>query len=438
MSLCLALFACTEAKRTVPVRADAGSAVAPGDIEAAVRANNAFAVALFAELGQSSKGENMLSSPLSASLALSMAVAGAKGETAREMAQALHFGESSHTAPFAGQKALRQALLGRAPAALAAETASPLAQATPRPGDFQLQIVSSIWGQADYPWEARFLRTVSENHGASLTAVDFRNQFEATRRAINSWVSAQTADKIQDLLPPQAVDKTTRMVLVNALHLKLPWVRPFAPSKTDSASFTPADAKARSRRFMHSESDFRYRDDGTAQIIALPLSGEQLTVLVALPHAGISLDSYERSLRAGSAALTVPQKVALVALSLPKTSFTSETFSLSDALRALGAKRAFERNRADFSGMCSHIPDGYNLYISDVLQKTRLEVQEYGVEAAAATAVGVEVAVSLQLDPPAPIPMVVNRPFLISVVDVPTGAILMLGKINDPGDSGSP
>jgi serpin B len=280
------------------------------------------------------------------------------------------------------------------------------------------------------------LRIVSEDYGAGLTEVDFRHQFENARRAINSWVSAQTAERIKDLLPPKAVDETTRMVLVNALHLKLPWARPFAASKTDSASFTPADGKERSRRFMHSQGNFRYRDDGAAQIIALPLSGDQLTVLVALPHEGVSLDGYERSLRAGSAALTMPEKVALVALSLPKTSFTSESFSLNDALRALGAKRAFDRDQADFSGICSRIPDGLNLYISDVFQKTMLEVQENGVEAAAATAVGVMVAVSEQLDPPVPIPMVVNRPFLISVVDVPTGAFLMLGQINDPGDSG--
>ncbi len=413
------------------------SRVAPADLAAAVRANNAFAVALFAELRKSSKDENLLSSPLSASLALSMTHAGANGETARELARALHFGASSNQAVSAGQNSLSQTLLARGPEALASEKASARSSDSPQAGDFQLQIVNAIWAQADYPWEGPFLRSLSENYGAGLTAFDLRHDFGGARQSINTWVSAQTADKIKDLLPEGTLDKYTRMVLVNALHLKFPWAEPFSPSDTDSAPFTLGGGKKSSRRFMHLVGDFDYRDDGAAQIISLPLSGKQLSVVIALPHAGISLDRYLRTLRAGSAALTVPKREALVALSLPKASFTSEPFSLKDALRALGAKRIFDPQRAELSGMCRHIPDGDNLYVSDVLQKTMIEIQEKGVEAAAATAVVVLVAARAQVNPPpppVPIPMVVNRPFLISVVDAATGAVLMLGQINDPGE----
>ncbi|HEY3254444.1 MAG TPA: serpin family protein [Polyangiaceae bacterium] len=419
----------------------AANDVTAAEVEAVVRANNAFAVALFAQLRSSSKGQNLLSSPLSASLALTMTYAGAKAETAREIAAALQLGEGSSKAIFEGQNALSQALLRRGPAALAEAQTSPWRHETPAPNDFQLQVVNSIWGQADYPWETPFLRTLSENYGTGVTAVDFRDQLEPAREAINAWVSTETGDKIKDLLPRGTLDTSTRMVLVNALHLKLPWAKPFSASDTDSAVFTRGDGKKSSTRFMHLQGKFDYRDDGAAQIISLPLSGQQLTVLIALPHAGTSLASYQRTLRAGSVALKTPKDDALVALSLPKASFTSETFSLALALKALGVKRAFDGVKADFSGMCSHIPDGFNLYLSDVWQKTMIAIQETGVEAAAATAVGVAVAASApahRLPPPVPIPMIVNRPYLISVVDQPTGAILLLGQINDPSDGGSP
>lgn len=414
------------------------STVAPAELEAAVRANNEFAVALFAQLRRSSKGQNLLTSPLSASLALTMASAGARGETAREIAATLHIHDSR--AIFAGQNALAQALLGRGNEAFATIEASPFVREKPSPSDFHVQVVNSIWGQADYAWEAPFLRTLAENYGAGLTAADFRSQFEPARKAINAWVSKETADKINDLLPEGSIDQSTRMVLVNALHLKLPWAKPFSAEDTKSAPFTHADGKQSTRRFMHLEADFAYRDDGAAQIVSLPLAGQQLTVLVALPHRGISLDQYERSLRAGAAALSPPPQKALVALSLPKTSFTTESFSLREVLQALGMKRAFDRVHADFLGMCSHLPDGDNLYLTDVVQKAMIELQEKGIEAAAATAVLTAVAASARLNPPpppVPIPMVVNRPYLISVVDAPTGTVLLLGQINDPSDEGS-
>ncbi|MEO8906066.1 MAG: serpin family protein [Polyangiaceae bacterium] len=128
----------------------------------------------------------------------------------------------------------------------------------------------------------------------------------------------------------------------------------------------------------------------------------------------------------------------MVGLSLPKVNFTSETFSLADALSDMGMKKAFKANAADFSGLCAHAADGAHLYVSDVLQKAMVSMQETGAEAAAATAVVVG-AGSAQLPPPSPdpVPMIVNRPYLVAIVDNPTGALLMLGHIQDPSVAGS-
>jgi serine protease inhibitor len=131
-----------------------------------------------------------------------------------------------------------------------------------------------------------------------------------------------------------------------------------------------------------------------------------------------------------------PTGSALVSLSLPRVTFTSASFSLADALKTMGMPLAFDPSRADFSAM-AHLPPDAILYIKDVLQKATISMLESGVEAAAATAVIVDVDAST--GPPQPIvPMVVNRPFFMALVDVPTGAVLMMGHVTDPTDAGGP
>jgi serpin B len=125
-----------------------------------------------------------------------------------------------------------------------------------------------------------------------------------------------------------------------------------------------------------------------------------------------------------------------VQLSVPKVSFTSPSFSLASALEAMGMPIAFDPTEADFTGLCTRPPDGDNLYISDVLQKAMIAMEETGVEAAAATAVIVDGDAAVEENPPTPIPMIVNRPYVLSIVDVPTGAVLFVGHIVDPTEIG--
>ena len=284
------------------------------------------------------------------------------------------------------------------------------------------------------------MATLAQSYGAGVYQEDFVHAFEPARLAINGWVSTETKNKINDLLPMGALDDATRLVLVNAMHLKFPWDSPFLPANTASGSFTLASGTSVTASFMHQTAAFQYVDDGQAQVVALPLAGRDVSVVVALPHAGVELAAYEGTLGSSSAALGIPAGRSMVELSLPKAQFTSHTFSLSEALQGMGMKRAFDPGLADFSALCAHPPDGGSLFVSDVLQKAMISLQETGVEAAAATAVAVSGATSTgpSTPPPVPVPMVVNRPYLLALIDNPTGAILMLGHITDPTDAGNP
>ncbi len=409
----------------------AASSVSQDALTGAVQANNAFAVDLYNQLRAEAASDNLLTSPVSASLALTMTYAGAQGTTATQMATALHYG-SAASSIFDGQNALSQALDARGPAALAADTqtAQQGDEPAPSPSDYQLQVVNSVWGEKTYTWKAPFLDIMAEDYGTGVYLEDFIGNFDGARVLINDWVSAETANKINNLLPEGSLNSSTRMVLVNAIHLKLPWATTFDASVTEPASFTTAAGATVSSPFMHQTNSLPYVDDGQAQIVALPLLNSQVAVVIALPHGDLA--TYEAGLTATSAGIAVPTGSADVELSVPKVSFTSPTFSMASALKAMGMPVAFT-GEADFSGLCS----SQDLYIQDVLQKAMIAMQEIGVEAAAATAVIVgRHAVGTSGPPPTPVSMVVNRPYLLSIVDVPTGAVLFLGHIVDPTEAG--
>jgi serpin B len=290
--------------------------------------------------------------------------------------------------------------------------------------------VNSVWGEKTYTWNAPFLKILAQDYGTGVYLEDFVNGFDPARVLINDWVSNETGDKIQNLLPEGSLDTSTRMVLVNAIHLKLPWATAFDKSATAPASFTTGANATVSAPFMNETGTLAYVDDGKAQIVGLPLSNNQVAVVLALPHGDLA--TYEAGLDAHSAGIAMPTASALVQLSVPKVTFTSPTFSLATALKAMGMPQAFDPTTADFKGLCTNPPDGDNLYISDVLQKAMIAMQETGVEAAAATAVLVAGAGAVEEPPPVPIVMNVNRPYVLSIVDVPTGAVLFLGHIVDP------
>jgi serpin B len=410
------------------VARDPASSIPSSTLDDAVTANNAFGFDLYGQLMGDGGGGNVLISPLSASLALTMTYAGAEGQTATEMASVLHANLPDGGSIFDGQNSLDQVLTARGATAFA-QAQGGGDQPAPVATDYQLQIANAVWGEQAFPWSSGFLTTLAQSYGSGVYLTDFVNAPGQAVVAINDWVSAETAGKITNLLSPSDVDSSTAMVLVDALHVKFPWESPFDPSMTAPATFTRADGTTVSPSFMNQTAELPYGDDGQAQIVSLPLYDGNEALIVILPHAGVSLASYEAVLVPGGI-LPVPGGGSEVALSIPKLTLGGTTFPLTPALQALGMKQAFMPHVANFTGMCPP-PDGSTLYISFVLQQTTLAMQETGLEAAAATAVGVATA-AISGPRPTPVSVVVNRPYLIAIVDVPTAAILFLGHVEDP------
>ena len=398
-------------------------------------ANNAFALDLYGRVAEASASENVVVSPVSASLVLTMTYAGAQGSTATEMATALHYG-SSESWIFEGQNGLSQALESRANTALASAQnyATQTLQTAPDASNFVFQILDSIWGEETYAWNASFLDTMASEYGTGVYEQDFIQNFEPARQTINAWVTEQTSNKVNNLLPPQSLDTHTRMVLVNAVHLKFPWQSTFSAASTMPGPFTTGSGASVATPIMTQTSTLPYVDDGDAQIVMLPVAYGQLGVVITLPYGDLA--SYEAGLTAMSTALTGPKTSQMVRLSLPKTSFTTNTMSFKPYLQAMGMTDAFDEASADFSGLALPQHGDGNLYVKDVLQKATLEMDETGVEAAAATAVIVDEDSGISLTPPEV--MNVDRPYLVSIVDLPTGALLFLGHITDPTMTGTP
>jgi serpin B len=332
------------------VARDPASAIPSGSLSAAAAANNAFAVDLYSRVVVNAGASNLLTSPLSASLALTMTYAGAAGATATQMAAALHVPQDAGASIFDGQNALGQALASRGQAAWREQTQNGLPDASP--SDYELQVVNSVWGEKTYAWAAPFLTTLAKSYGTGVYLEDFIHEWDPARVAINDWVAEETDEKIQNLLPAGALDQTTRMVLVDALHLRFPWASPFDPNNMTTSTFTRADGSTVSSSFMNETATLPYVDDGQAQIVELPFVNTQVAVEIALPHPDANLAAYEAGLAVGSAPLAFPPSNARVTLSLPKVAFTSPTFSLVTALKAMGMVDAFDRAAADLTGMC--------------------------------------------------------------------------------------
>ena len=387
-----------------------------------------FAFALLQEVrGDPTTKDNFAFSPTSISLALGMAYAGAAGNTAAQMKSAMHVSAGSD-AYFRSLNWLDQQLESRADAAL--KQAQDLFTRTgsmgtaPDPADFRLHVVNACWGERTMTFEQPYLDTLATEFGAGVHLADFRTQPETQRLAINAWVSEETRNRINDLIPAGAIDVLTRAVLVNAIHLKLPWYDPFTASATTPATFIKTDGSAVSVPFMKKGGKLPYAEDASTQVVALPLSGGDIDFMVFLPKPTSSLAKLEDSLSPTSVqALLASMTSQSVSLALPKFTFTTASVSLRSMLSALGMTDAFGPS-ADFSAITKET----QLYISDVVHKAMVAVDEHGVEAAAATAV-----MMAGSSAPTDVKDVnVNRPFFFGIYDKPTSTWLFLGHVTDP------
>lgn len=399
--------------------------VAGEDLVRLVRGNTDFALALHRNRVAAAPADNLFLSPYSGSVALAMTYAGARGTTATQMANALRFqldGDHLHPAFNALDRALEGDDEGGTPGSQSGQTPGVAGQ------PFELRIVNSIWGQADYPFGEAFLDTLATSYGAGLRTLDFTSDPDAARVRINDWVADQTNDRIEDLLPEGVVTALTRLVLTDAVSFEANWRYTFPKEATEDGEFTALDGSAATVPTMHQSARIPYALVDGHQLVELPYVGGDVGMVVVLPAEG-EFESFERELdpdRLGT--LVDALEPAHGSLALPRFTVGSAV-RLKDALSTLGMPNAFDPVAADFGGMADLASAGLNLYLQDVVQQSFVSVDEDGTEAAAATGVVAGVT-SASLHP---FEMTVDRPFLYFVRHRGTGTVLFLGRFVDGG-----
>lgn len=366
---------------------------------AVIGASSDFGLELGARLAAADTRPNVIVSPLSASMALGMALNGANGATFDEMRSALGFDSLA-------QDEINDAY---------GDLVDLLAELDP---SVRFEIANAVWTDDGVPFHTAFLAAVTAAFDARVESRDFGDP--ATAAAINAWVKEHTSGMIDRIV--DSLDPALAMLLANAIYFDGAWTTQFDPADTRRQAFTREDGSTVTVDMMSlADLDVRRAHGGNYSAVELPYGGEAFSMIVVLPSVGVSARDWLASLDANTwAALTAalsPGKVNV--LSIPKLKVTYDVY-LNDALKAMGMQAPF-RAGADFTRMS---PLGDQMCIDFVRQKTRVEVDERGTRAAAVTAVGVSLTSFSSL--------VADRPFVFVIRERFSDAVLFVGLVGDP------
>ena len=380
-----------------------------------VMGNNKFALELYNKLaGQQG---NLFLSPYSISTALAMVYAGAKGQTEEQMAKALEFPISADS----NNNELKSHSIAHFHYTFG-EIIKQL-NASGEKGGYELTVANALWGQKDYKFLPDFLTLVKTNYDGNLEQVDFKTQTEEARKTINSWVENKTKDKIKELIKPGTLDSMTRLILTNAIYFKGKWESQFKPEQTQDAPFTLLGGQNVNAPMMHQTGKFGYMETDILQALEMPYVNNDLSMVVLLPKKADGVKDLEKELVSdnltGWLARIHKREVQVF---FPRFKMTSE-FELAKVLGAMGMPDAFS-GKADFSGMTGN----RDLFISAVIHKAYVEVNEEGTEAAAATGVTMKLT---SIPTPSPV-FRADHPFIFLIRDNQTGSILFLGRVANP------
>lgn len=378
----------------------------PAHLEQLVADQNRFAVDFYQQV-QGSEG-NLFFSPASLSTALGMTLAGARGQTAQQMAQAMHFDLPPEQLHLAFGWLVRD-----------------LNGAGGRRG-YTLDVANALWGQKRYAFVPSFNQLLQTDYGAALHPLDFSAGPEASRATINRWVEQHTDNKIKELIPSGALDQYTRLVLTNAIYFKGKWERQFKKEQTGPQPFKLSDGKTVDVPMMLQVKGFRLLQSDGFAALEMPYAGGDLSMMVFLPEKADGLGAFEKQITADrlSGWIDSLHKAAPtdVAVTFPKFTFT-RSIALKPILSRMGMPLAFG-HEADFSGMNGGREP---LYISDAFHQAFVKVDEEGTEAAAATGIGMAGA-SVQVGPA----FTADHPFVFLIRQNPTGSILFMGRVVSP------
>jgi serpin B len=385
-----------------PLSADAATVVA---------GSNRFALDIYKQLASSAQpGDNVLVSPFSISTALAMTYAGARGNTARQIADVLGFTLPDDRLHSAFGELVRDLDADRE--------------------GYQLSIANRLFGQNGYPFKQSFLDITERDYGAPLEIVDFVREPEPARGRINDWVADETHDKIPGLFPPGSIHQYSRLVLTNAIYFNGSWKDKFDEKLTRKETFFSAGGPIPAV-MMFQQGSFLYAERPGFQMLEMPYAGDDLSMVVLLPDERDGLRTLETLVtpQLFQESLTALDRVT-VKVHFPKFTFDS-SFELGDALEELGMTDAFDPYHADLTGIADPSPN--NLYIGTGLHKAFIDVNEEGTEAAAATGFGI--FTTCLCTPPQPKTFRADHPFLFALRDRQSGSLLFLGRVGRPGES---
>lgn len=367
-----------------------------------VAANTRFGFKLFSQiLEQNGEQTNLMVSPTSVAIALTMTYNGASGTTQQAMADALELEGMS----------LEEINQANAALELALENADP---------EVQLAIANSLWSREGVSFNPDFLQRNRDFYSAEVASLDFTNP--SAIATINNWVSRNTQEKIPEII--REINPNAVLFLINATYFKGNWTTPFNAELTSDRPFTLLDGSQKQHPTMTQSGRYAYLENDQFQAVSLPYGeSKRLSMYVFLPHESSDLSAFQQSLTAENWETWMSQfgrREGAISLPRFKLEYTTQ---LNDVLEALGMAVAFDADQADFSGMS----DGA-LSISQVQHKTFIEVNEEGTEAAAVTSVEIQTLSA----PVAPFQMSVDRPFFYAIRDNQTGTILFMGTVVEP------
>lgn len=371
----------------------------PADARILATRYNGFGFDLYREISGEYPGTNTFVSPVSVALALAMAYGGAAGGTEQSMAEALRVDDMERTEFFRISGALTRSLHGE--------------------DDVDLAIANSLWlrkGFTFYDDFARFNRRVFE--------ADIFTGLHAQR--INDWVKEKTREKITkivDTVPPEVI-----AYIINAIYFKGTWTKEFDTKLTREEDFHLAGGGVIRWPRMRRSGEYRYLEGDGFRAACLPYGTGRVSMYVFLPDEGTGLQAFQdmMNVKAWESWMTGFQR-RKGHIELPRFTMEFET-SLASSLQRIGMKEPFSPGMADFSRM-GPIEKG-NIYISDVIHKTYVDVNEEGTEAAAVTSV--VVSVTSARPTVKPFSLIVDRPFFFAIRDNETGAVLFIGSVFDP------
>ena len=378
--------------------------------ERVVAANNDFAMDLYGQIRSNSAGKNIFFSSFSVSSALAMVYAGAKGNTKTEMANVLNFGGINDNNVHVGFRKLFEAF-------------------NDPTNNYTLSVANAFFGRKEYPFLQTYLNIVTKYYYALLKNLDFGGNPDACRKFINDWVASNTNQKIKNLLGPTAITPATVAVLVNTIYFKCLWKIQFEVKNTISSTFHLTTTKSMTTKMMKLDGKrFQYAEVSSlnCKIIELPYEGDEVSMYILLPNSINGLAALESQLTSAKLNNAISGMYrAKVDVSIPKFNMTLKV-QLKKILMAMGIKAMF--GGGDLSGM-----DGtLRLFVSKVVHKAYIDVNEEGTEAAAATAVVIDYT-SAEL----PKTFKADHPFLFFIREKVTGSILFSGRVVEPPKAGA-